>query len=117
MCIRDSVDVITEDLSCTAVFCGDRCAGCLLYTSLRKGLADRIQIVRGSKGTVVSEIHAGINLNAGRKVMYGGVHLGKQLNRTAAVSYTHLDVYKRQTALCVMRTVTSTPLLPEHGQN
>ena len=38
---------------------------------------------------------------------YGGVHLGKQLNRTAVlveekavsiapVSYTHLDVYKRQ---------------------
>ena len=63
---------------------------------LRKGLADRIQIVRGSKGTVVSEIHAGINLNAGRKVMYGGVHLGKQLNRTAvlveekAVSIAHI---------------------------
>ena len=56
-----------------------------LVKKLRKGLADGIQIIRSSKGTVVSEIHAGINLNAGRKVVYGGVHFRKQLNRTAAL--------------------------------
>ena len=67
-----------------------------LVKKLRKGFADGIQIIRGSKGTVVSEIHAGINLNAGRKVVYGGVHFSKQLNRTAvlvkekAVSIAHI---------------------------
>ena len=67
-----------------------------LVKKLRKGFADGIQIIRGSKGTVVSEIHAGINLNAGRKVMYGGVHFSKQLNCAAvlvkekAVSIAHI---------------------------
>ena len=67
-----------------------------LVKKLRKGLADGIQIIRSSKGTVVSEIHAGINLNAGRKVMYGGVHFSKQLNCAAvlvkekAVSIAHI---------------------------
>ena len=69
----------------------------------------------GSRAACFQLAGAGAKYRLGHEcAVYGELFFGKQIVSFTAVSYTHLDVYKRQTLACALRDTRLRVALVEH---